>query len=190
MTARRRVHPLIRELADQRRALDFTRREAARLAGIAPSTIAALETGQAAPRIAVLEDLAHALGYKVALIRIDEKQCRACEEVKPLRYFRRDTRTSDGFANHCGPCSAAGATDVTLATPGLPADIADITVFGRDRGRMVGRRVIAARRDRRIAQFAELRRDGLPVAAAAEQLGLSTRTGERYERQIKQEAAA
>jgi len=196
MTARRRVHPLIRELAEHRQTLDLTRPEAADLAGISRSTIAALETGQCSPRLAVLEDLAHALGFRVALIQIDEKQCRTCREVKPLRRFARDSRRADGFSNHCGSCQAAGShTPTPVEDPGHRAKIANLTESGRAKGRAIANALRAAERDDRLAEFIALRNEGLSVREAGERLGIHRETARRYEvrwatKQNKQGVAA
>ena len=100
-------HPLISQLAEEREALDLTREEAARLAGIARRTLNAFDNGTNDPRLSSLEAYANALGFAVALVRVTEKPCRECDEVKPVTAFGRDGRTRDGVATRCGACVAA-----------------------------------------------------------------------------------
>lgn len=126
MTARRRIHPLIDELAEQRRALDLTRPQAAELAGIAPRTLHAFERGEVNPRLGTLDELAHALGYRVALIPISEKKCLGCGEIKSVRRFGSDQSRPDGLRVRCGSCNAKGVQVTHSTEPGHQAKLANL----------------------------------------------------------------
>lgn len=106
MTARRRVHPLVEQLIEERHLLDLSRPEIAHLAGVSVRGVNALETGANTPRLGTLELIARALGYRVALIHVGDKQCRTCKEIKPIRRFGRDRHKPDGLAAECGSCTA------------------------------------------------------------------------------------
>jgi transcriptional regulator with XRE-family HTH domain len=103
-------HPLISQLIEEREALDLSREETAKLAGIARRTIHAFDNGQNDPRLSSLEAYAQALGYTVALVHAGSKPCRECGEIKPARCFGADQRTRDGRATRCGACVVANPT--------------------------------------------------------------------------------
>jgi transcriptional regulator with XRE-family HTH domain len=102
-----RPHPMIERLLEERRALDLSAETAAALAGISRRTLNSLESGTNTGRLQTLDALAHALGFRIELIHVGDKQCRACEEIKPIRHFGRDRTAPDGLCRYCGPCKAA-----------------------------------------------------------------------------------
>lgn len=47
----------------------------------------------------------------LAVIDVDEKECRVCHEVLPLSYFARKRSSRDGHATICRTCHSAAARE-------------------------------------------------------------------------------
>lgn len=190
-----RPHPLIVQLAEERRALDLTQSALAKLAGLDRKTVTSAEAGTNAPHLGTLDELARALGYRIELVHMGEKACRGCGDVKPIRDFRRDRRRPDGLARYCGPCSLKPQPAVVTQEPGLAIKRANLTKAGRVRGLQSARSKQIAARDERLARYTALRESGMSRRDAAKQLELKPWTARRYdelraERAAQQEVAA
>lgn len=166
-----RPHPLIAQLADERRARKMTWRALAAKSGIAEDTIYALSSGRQEPYPSTLTLIARPLGLALALIRIegDEKTCQVCGEAKRWRDFPRNERTRDRRAPYCLACKYEGAVPWSMLRTGrgLPNELR------------------TAARDERLKVYAGYRDRGLqPVEAAkllAEEFDVTERTAQRYE---------
>jgi transcriptional regulator with XRE-family HTH domain len=124
-------HPLIAQLADERRRRGLSQAAAAALAGISVSTLNAWETG-ALPNLAALQCYLDALGFRVIAIPAGvsarvyverppgqqipfgqltvgegEKWCPDCAETRPVSDFTADRQRRDGLAWRCRFCAAA-----------------------------------------------------------------------------------
>lgn len=176
-----RPHPLVVQLASERKRRGLSAKAAAESAGLERHVLAFLESGKhASPRVSTLDALAGALGYEIALINArDRKRCQACSETKRCRDFPRDGRTSDERATYCYACKAEGA---------VPAQQTGCGMANVHR--------IAARNERAKTYFG-WRDAGLDEKQAAvrlsEEFNLGARTAMRYEQryqnQRQQEAA-
>lgn len=188
MTARR-PHPLVAQLAAERAALDLNRPQVAELAGVSVRALNAVETGTCNPSLTTLDLMARALGFRVALIHIGEKPCRECGQVKPIRLFNTDGRTSDGLATACATCRprpVATSTDTEVVRRARPYNL---TKAGALKGRQAVNAARAAARDARLGHFSDLRGQGLSVEEAAIRLQIHRETARRYERRRTEVAA-
>ncbi|MFE9099903.1 helix-turn-helix domain-containing protein [Actinomadura geliboluensis] len=122
-------HPLIEQLAEERRRLGLSQTAAADRAGIGRATLSAWEGG-ALPTLAALQCLVDALGMRLVAIPADEptpvydppfgqqipfgqltvsdgeKWCPDCQNTLPIGEFTRDQQRQDGLAWRCRSCAA------------------------------------------------------------------------------------
>lgn len=121
-------HPLIAQLADERRLRGLSQVAAANRAGISVSTLNAWEGG-AMPNLAALQCYLDALGLRLVAIPAaaptpvwrthgqqipfgqltvgeGEKWCPDCTQVQPVSEFTVDRQRRDGLAWRCRACAA------------------------------------------------------------------------------------
>jgi transcriptional regulator with XRE-family HTH domain len=124
-------HPVIAQLADERRRRGLSQAAAAALAGISVSTLNAWETGATMPTLAALQCYLDALGLRVIAIPAGvsarvyverppgqqipfgqltvgegEKWCPECAQARPVSDFTVDRQRRDGLAWRCRLCAA------------------------------------------------------------------------------------
>lgn len=121
-------HPLLAQLADERRRRGLSQAAVAQRAGLSRSSVEAWEGG-AMPTLAALQCLLDALGLRVVAIPADaptpvydrrreqipfgqltvgdgEKWCPACQRALPVAEFTVDRHRRDGLAWRCRGCAA------------------------------------------------------------------------------------
>jgi transcriptional regulator with XRE-family HTH domain len=121
-------HPLIAQLADERRRRGLSQVAAANRAGIAVSSLNAWEAG-ALPNLAALQCYLDGLGLRIVAIPAEaptpvwrppgqqipfgqltvgdgEKWCPDCEQVRAVSEFTTDRQRRDGLAWRCRFCAA------------------------------------------------------------------------------------
>lgn len=121
-------HPLIAQLADERRRRGLSQIAAANRAGISVSTLNAWEGG-AMPNLAALQCYLDALDLRLVAIPAEaptpiwrtqgqqipfgqltvgdgEKWCPDCTQVRPVSEFTVDRQRRDGLAWRCRACAA------------------------------------------------------------------------------------
>jgi DNA-binding XRE family transcriptional regulator len=175
-------HPLVTQLIDERRALDLTRKDAALAAGIDRNTLDTLEEGARTPSLPTLEALARAFGFVVTLIHVGEKHCRTCGTTKPIRQFGRDRQSHDGLSSRCGTCVAANTPQAPSRDPdGEHARQQQLAPLAKRRAQ------ITETYAKNLAAYANARRKGLEVAEAGEEVGVSLRTAQRYEVDLREQ---
>ena len=162
-------HPLMVQLADERRRQGLLPASVAAIAGLHRSTIVRYEAGTKDPRLSNLEGLAGALRLQITLLPLADRVCSICREQKRSREFPRDARTADGRAPYCLACREEGAVEWDALRTGA--------------GRTNNER--AVERDQRVLAYLQHRVDGYGVAEAARRTGIGLRTGQRYEKRLQ-----
>jgi transcriptional regulator with XRE-family HTH domain len=125
-------HPLLQQLATERRRAGLRQRDAAARAGLSARSISYWETGTRQPAIDGLELYAAALGFRLIAVPLEqptedtdedtdddlgeqipfgelvlgngEKCCSSCRQVRSVRDFHTDRSRRDGLKYRCRFC--------------------------------------------------------------------------------------
>lgn len=119
-----------------------------------------------------------------------EKRCSLCKEVKLLAEFGPHAGTADGRSTYCEPCARDYTREYARLTRLAKAPHAD-----PDAAREAQLAILDAARaqqtelaDQQAERFAQLREQGMRIKEACEELGVTPKTGTRYEaKRLKQQ---